>query len=64
MDIPTCQTCGSSLYREQIPLIGEIIVCDHCAAFYQVIQTDPLKMQLLGNTGQLAEDSANPPDSN
>ena len=64
MEIPTCQTCSSSLYREQEPLMGEIIVCDQCAAFYQVIQTNPLRMQLLGNTGQLAEDSAYPSKPN
>ncbi|MDX1435885.1 MAG: hypothetical protein R3335_03680 [Anaerolineales bacterium] len=58
MDIPVCSSCKSSMYQETPPMIGAILVCDHCSAIYQVLQTEPLRLQLMGTTGELQ----NPPE--
>ena len=55
MDIPICSVCKSSIYQDQEPIIGSIIMCDHCSEIYLVIHTGPLELQMIGSTGELED---------
>jgi hypothetical protein len=53
MDPGTCRVCDKSMQLEETPIIGRIVLCDHCSSIYQVVQTDPFELLLIGNTGDL-----------
>jgi hypothetical protein len=62
MPFPVCPVCQSSLYQEEEPILGAILVCDHCSSFFQVLNTHPLELQLLGTTGELEDPDEKQPD--
>jgi hypothetical protein len=55
MSFAICQVCWNSLFQEVEPIVGAILVCDHCSSFFQVLRTQPLELQLLGTTGELED---------
>lgn len=46
--MPNCQECGSPIpIEEEMPDIGEVLVCSACGAEHEVISTDPVKLELI-----------------
>jgi len=43
-----CQECNSPIpIEEEMPDIGEVIVCPACGAEYEIISTDPVELELI-----------------
>ncbi|MBW6440799.1 lysine biosynthesis protein LysW [Patescibacteria group bacterium] len=43
-----CQECGCEIpIEEEIPEIGEVLICPACGAENEVISTDPIELELI-----------------
>jgi lysine biosynthesis protein LysW len=46
--MPTCLECGSPIpIEEEMPEVGDIIICPACGAEHEVISDDPLQLELI-----------------
>lgn len=43
-----CQDCGTPIpIEEEMPDIGDVLVCSVCGAEHEVIATDPIELELI-----------------
>lgn len=46
--MPVCQECNSPIPTEdEMPEIGDVIVCPACGAEHEVISSEPLVLELI-----------------
>jgi len=46
--MPNCQECNSPIQiEEEMPDVGDVLVCSACGAEHEVISTDPVKLELI-----------------
>ncbi|MDF1497887.1 MAG: lysine biosynthesis protein LysW [Patescibacteria group bacterium] len=43
-----CQECNCEIpIEEEIPDIGEVLICPACGAEHEIISTDPIELELI-----------------
>lgn len=46
--MPNCQECNAAIpIEEETPDLGDVLVCFSCGAEYEIISTDPIKLELI-----------------
>jgi alpha-aminoadipate carrier protein LysW len=46
--MPTCQECGSPIpMDDEMPELGDVVICPTCGAENEVISSDPLQLELI-----------------
>lgn len=46
--MPNCQECYKPLeIEEEMPEVGEFVVCPNCGAEHEVVSSDPLELELI-----------------
>ena len=46
--MPNCQECKTPIpVEEDMPDLGEVLVCPACGAEYEIISVEPLEMELI-----------------
>ena len=46
--MPICQECKTPIpIEEEMPDLGDVLVCSACGAEHEVISTDPVKLELI-----------------
>jgi len=46
--MPICQECKTPIpIEEEMPDLGDVLVCSACGAEHEVISTDPVELELI-----------------
>lgn len=46
--MPTCQECKTPIpVEEDMPDLGEILICPACGAEHEVVSSEPLEVELI-----------------
>jgi lysine biosynthesis protein LysW len=46
--MPICQECGTPIpVEEEMPEIGDLIICPACGAEHEVISSEPLELEII-----------------
>jgi alpha-aminoadipate carrier protein LysW len=46
--MPNCQECNTPIpIEEEMPDLGDVLVCPSCGAEHETISTDPVKLEIV-----------------
>jgi len=46
--MPICQECGTTIpIEEEMPDLGDVLICPSCGAEHEVISSEPIKLELV-----------------